>query len=315
MITHGSTTSTLDIPSRSIVPDEPLPRAVQRISLGLLDGAISDLRPSDDQSFDAGVHSARKRMKRLRAMLRLVRDDLGYRTYREENVVLRNTARTLSSVRDAWVLVETLRTMREMYTDLIDDGTFRTSETFLVALWEEQLRNVSKQTVTNAVCSLGTARSRFANYSIDDAVGNHYGAIAEGIRRVYRRGQRGMARAAATRSVEDLHEWRKRAKYLRYQMEALAPIYPRLITPTAKSLDELGELLGYDHDLAVLAQTIIDHPDSCRDDRERWMLVALIHERRTTTQSQAFRLGSALYIEQPSAFVERIGAYWEAGRR
>jgi hypothetical protein len=45
------------------------------------------------------------------------------------------------------------------------------------------------------------------------------------------------------------------------------------------------------------------------------MLVALIHERRTTLQAQKMRLGSALYVEEPSSFVDRIGAYWEVGRR
>ena len=104
-------------------------------------------------------------------------------------------------------------------------------------------------------------------------------------------------------------------KYLRYQMETLAPLYPDLIEPLAASLDQLGELLGDDHDLAVLADTIMRHPESCRDERERWMLIALIHEQRTNLQHQALRHGGALYAEQPSAFVDRIGAYWEAGRR
>ena len=45
------------------------------------------------------------------------------------------------------------------------------------------------------------------------------------------------------------------------------------------------------------------------------MLIALIHERRASLQAQAFRSGTALYAESPDSFVDRIGAYWEAGRR
>lgn len=127
-ITQSATASTLARSGRSIVPDEPLPRAVHRVSIGLLNRAIVDLRPHEDCSFDDGVHSARKRMKRLRAMLRLVRDDVGYRTYREENVALRDTARSMSSVRDGWVLVETLRRLRGTYTDLLDEETFMTPD-------------------------------------------------------------------------------------------------------------------------------------------------------------------------------------------
>jgi CHAD domain-containing protein len=314
-IAHHEAASTMALPTRSIVPDEPLPLAMRRITVGLLGKAIADLRPTDQESFDPGVHSARKGIKRLRGILRLVRDGIGYRAYREENVMLRNTARTLSAVRDAWVLVDTLRSLRKRYGDLLDDATFATPEAWLLSRHMERHELVTGQVVTNAIVSLGTARSRFGRFPIEGIIRNDFSAIAEGIERVYRRGHRGLKHASATRDVHDLHEWRKRVKYLRYQMEALTPMYPTLIGSTAQSLDELGELLGDDHDLAVLAETILEHPESCRDERERWMLIALIHERRTNLQAQALSIGTALYVEKPGAFVNRIGAYWEAGRR
>jgi len=314
-IAQRETPSEVARPARSIVPDEPLPTAVRRITVGLLSKAVKDLRPKDQESFDPGVHSARKKIKRLRGMLRMVRDDIGYRAYREENVMLRNTARTLSAVRDAWVLVDTLRTLRERYADLLDDATFATPEAWLLARHIERHELVTGQVVTDAIVSLGAARARFARFPIEGVIRDDFAALADGIERVYQRGRRGFDTASTTRDVHDLHEWRKRVKYLRYQMEALTPMYPTLIGSTAQNLDELGELLGDDHDLAVLADTILEHPESCRDERERWMLIALIHERRTNLQAQAVGIGSALYVEKPEAFVNRIGAYWEAGRR
>jgi CHAD domain-containing protein len=307
--------SSVALPTRSIVPDESLPLAMRRITVGLLARAIADLRPKNQKSFDTGVHSARKRIKRLRGILRMVRDDIGYHAYREENVMLRNTARTLSAVRDAWVLVDTLKSLRKSYADLLDGETFATPEAWLMERHIERHDSVTGSVVTNAITSLGTARRRFSNFAIEEAVRDDYAALAGGVERVYRRGHHGFAVARETRTVEDLHEWRKRVKYLRYQMEALTPMYPVLLGSTAKSLDELGELLGDDHDLAVLAETILAYPQSCRDERERWMLIALIHERRARLQAQALRHGAALYTEEPEAFVDRIGAYWEAGRR
>jgi CHAD domain-containing protein len=288
---------------------------MQRITVGLLGKAIADLRPKNQDGFDTGVHAARKKMKRLRGILRLVRDDIGYRAYREENVMLRNTARTLSGVRDAWVLVDTLRSLRNQYADLLDEATFATPEAWLMSRHLERHQRVTGQVVTDAIVNLGTARARFAAFPIESLVRNDFSALGAGIKRVYQRGHRGFDKARDTRNVHDLHEWRKRVKYLRYQMEALAPMYPTLIGSTAKSLDDLGELLGDDHDLAVLADTILEHPESCRDDRERWMLIALIHERRSNLQARAMGIGSALYVEAPEAFVDRIGAYWAAGRR
>jgi CHAD domain-containing protein len=299
---------------RRVDPDEALPSAVQRITVHLLDNAIVDLRQPEHRSFDANIHSARKNLKRLRGMIRLVRDQVGYRAYREENVVLRDTARMLSGLRDAGVLPKTLKAVRSHYKGLLDEDTFATPRAWLKSRRDERRSAVDQAIVHNAIVNLGSARSRFARYPIESVVSDEFDAIAPGIHRVYRRGLRGFEQSVDTRHTDALHEWRKRVKYLRFQMEALTPIQPGLIGATAKQLNVLGELIGDDRDLAVLADTILEHPESCRDERERRMLIMLIHERRLSHQLQAFRLGGALYAESPDAFVDRLGAYWDAGK-
>jgi CHAD domain-containing protein len=57
---------------------------------------------------DESVHRARKTLKRARASLRLLRGAVGHSTYRRENACLRDAARSLSRVRDARVMMETL---------------------------------------------------------------------------------------------------------------------------------------------------------------------------------------------------------------
>lgn len=312
---HSGLPPDIEGAGRGILPAEPLPLAVRRLGVDLLSGAIADLHLAEGPSFDTTVHSARKKLKRLRGQLRLVRDRIGYRTYRAENAVLRDTARMLSGVRDAWVLPATLHDLRTQYADLLDEATFAAPEAWLLSRHELRRRSVTNAVVGRAIVNLGAARSRFARYPLEDVVRDDFEAIAPGLHRVYRRGLRGYRRGVETRDVEDLHEWRKRVKYLRYQMESLTPMQPTLIGALAGELDVLGELLGDDHDLAVLAETILEHAESCRDDRERWMLIALIHERRANLQAQAFRIGAALYAEPPGSFVDRIGAYWESGRR
>jgi len=297
-----------------IAPDEPLPIAMQRITVDLLGRAISDLRPREQAPFDPGIHAARKKMKRLRGILRLARDQIGRETYRNANVVLRNTARSLSPVRDSWVLVETVREIRQRYADLLDEQTFTTTESWLLDRHHRQRSLVTGQTITSAVANLSTARRRFAVYPIEDVLDDEYASIAPGIGRVYRRGRRGFRRAAASRRTADLHEWRKRVKYLRYQMETLIPMQRMLIAAQSSELDTLGEILGDDHDLAVLEEVLLFHPDACPDGRERWLLVALIYENRTLLQAQATRMGRALYGESTGAFVSRIGDYWSAAR-
>lgn len=298
-----------------IAPAEPLPVAIRRMSIHLLDGAIDDLEGAHGDGIDEGVHAARKKMKRLRAILRLVRDDLGQRIYRHENVVLRDTARTIGAVRDARVLIITLRSLRDDYAGILDPGAFAETERWLVDRHRHLAAKTTEGVLTDAVANLEAARARFTSFDLAAVVTDDFEAIAPGVARVYRRGHRALRRSESTRSVEDLHEWRKRAKYLWYQMEALEPIQPHLIGSMAHELERLGELLGVDHDLAVLAGTVTGDPGICPDERERSLLLAAIGERRHRLQDAAFRIGDAVYGERRDDFVRRLGAYWRAGRR
>ena len=314
---HSEITVILDLrPSTdpAIASDEPLPAAIHRISIGLLDEAIRDLAGDGEQDFDAAVHAARKAMKRLRAILRLVRDDLGQRTYRSENVVVRDTARTIGAARDAKVLLGTLEALRERSGDLLAAATFSDTEKWLVARYEQARSEVTSGVLTRAVLNLATARSRFRAFPLSDLLSDDFTSIAPGIHRVYRRGRRGYGRSLTDPTVEDLHDWRKRAKYLWFQMEALQPLRPRSIGALAHELEELGEVLGQDHDLALLADAVLRDADACPDDRERALLIALIDLERTQLQERASRIGAGIYAERPGAFVDRIGAYWESGR-
>lgn len=297
-----------------MAPTEPLPLAIQRISVDLLDGAIADVRTAHGASLDASIHGARKKMKRLRGVMRLIRRAVGQRVHRSENAVLRDVARTFGDIRDARVRIDTVRGIRARYGDLLDTRTFSQTERWLVAAHDEAAASFTDEVRSHAIVHLAAARARFASFPVEDHVPDSFSAIASGIHRVYRRGQAGYERGTVNSSVDDLHEWRKRVKYLRFQMETLTPIQPGLIGTLAEELDRLGETLGADHDLAVLAATVERHPDACFDDRQRHLLYSLIDADRSLLQIQARRLGRALYAEHPDDFVNRINAYWDAAR-
>ena len=59
------------------------------------------------------VHEIRKSIKRIRAVLRLIRDEIGYSTYYRENVAYRDINRSLSDLRTFNVLILILEKIRE----------------------------------------------------------------------------------------------------------------------------------------------------------------------------------------------------------
>jgi CHAD domain-containing protein len=120
--------------------------------------------------------------------------------------------------------------------------------------------------------------------------------------------------AASQPTAEHFHQWRKRVKYLRHQMEILEPLWPEVVSAHAVSLDNLGELLGDEHDLAVLVQLVADIPSLSGDGMERAMVAALAQHRRRELQRAALTLGMRTYAESPDRFLDRMGIYWKSGR-
>ena len=114
-------------------------------------------------------------------------------------------------------------------------------------------------------------------------------------------------------SVENLHEWRKQAKYLRHQLEVLEPIQPVAMAELAGRLHELTQLLGDGHDLAVLRQKLVAGP-AAPAGRIRETLVTLIDRRRAELEQEALQLGRRLFADKPKDFTERLKSYWKAWR-
>jgi CHAD domain-containing protein len=152
------------------------------------------------------------------------------------------------------------------------------------------------------------ARSRPTLWSLD-----HKGwqALENGIRRVYKSGYRALAKVAAQPSAENLHEWRKQAKYLWYQMEALEPIQPKVLKKFNRQCHKLTTLLGDNHDLDVLQKTLSSNPDAFAQENGADILT-LIQRRRGELQIQSFELGRLVYRESPKVFVSRLAKYWKS---
>lgn len=298
--------------------DEPLADAMRRITMSQFDIAINGVAHAED--IDLGIHEARKALKRIRGLLRLVRDEIGYPVYRNENVVLRDIGRTLAPVRDSNVLVGTFENVDETYGAALSPTASGQITAFLHLNHRRLRASVvdDRQGMADLVVSLKASRSRFASHGSPSnpnpstAIRDDFASISGGLARVHRRGRRAMKRSDTRRDTASLHEWRKRVKYLRYQTETLMPLWPDLVGAYAHRLDELGEVLGDEHDLAVLQSLLADSGPT--SDEVTTVINLLIDHIREPLQERAFTLGRSIYTESTSAFVTRMDSYWAAAR-
>lgn len=302
-------------PAFRLMGGEFLASGLQRVSLEQLDFAIAALQ---EFSLEIGIHEARKAMRRVRAVLRLVRDPLGFSVYRAENAALRDIGRVIGGSRDATVLVETVQGLSLLYDGVLDADAFGDLLHHLRGRDELIRRRITAYTVNNVVVDLQAARTRFASWprtlTAQGATTDDFEAVRLGIRRVYRRGRRRLVDAAHHPTAEAHHVWRKRVRYLRFQMELLEGMWPRMQQGLASDLAHLADVLGAEHDLAMLEAVLRSEPAMLPDPAARQVLTALVARNRVRLQRAAQPVGRRVFAEAPNLFVDRLETYWRVWR-
>ncbi|MBI4640654.1 MAG: CHAD domain-containing protein, partial [Candidatus Tectomicrobia bacterium] len=74
---------------------ESVPEGIKRIVREHIDGALDQLPGQTDADRDEAIHNVRKLFKEIRAVLRMVRDEIGGDVYEKENICFRDAGRRL----------------------------------------------------------------------------------------------------------------------------------------------------------------------------------------------------------------------------
>lgn len=286
-----------------------------RIIESELADAIDDLTDVIDDNQAKAVHDCRKRLKKIRAVARLVRPGLGG-SYDVVNRHARDAARELSPLRDATALAATFAAQADKLVDADDQAlndTFGQVSGIMSARGAATEAELSSElgAIRRAIGELEQLHELVDGPTVDE---DGWDAIADGLARTYRRGRKGLARSIESPTPEHFHEWRKRVKYTRHHMDLLGPSASEILVPLERALHDLSDLLGDAHDLAVIGDFIrSDDPVVARiDGVERVGL--LLDGARDDLERRSVALGRRLYAEKPKRFTKRVGTYWDIWR-
>jgi CHAD domain-containing protein len=286
--------------------DESVPKGVRRLALEQLDKAREALDRRGEDPVEA-VHDARKCFKRLRALGRLVRDELGEGEYRRDNALFRDAARPLSEVRDAHALLQAADALAERCGE-VPPQAWATLRGGL----ERRERRVSGalrgEVIEPILDALDEGERRVKKWRI----GRGFSALAPGLRQSCRRARTAFDAARAEPTTENLHEWRKLVKYLWHHLQVVQAIRPDVLDDLADRMHRLGDLLGDDHDLAVLASLLDQGAVSAGEGASG--VRAAIERSRAELQREALQMGDEIHRDRPKDLVELLGAYWHEWR-
>jgi hypothetical protein len=318
-----------------LLSEETPASGYRRIALAQLDLAIEHLSGGSLLAPEQAVHETRKALKRVRALTRLLEGELGAKRADRERAVLRDAAARLAGARDAEVMVSTLDALVERHPRELGRG--RGVMELRSDLERERMRASARMlgdvaTHERVAEELAAVRARVAKWKLPE---NRPAAklTGPGLEHIYRAGRTGRRRAdRRSADARVLHRWRKHVKDLRYAAEVLdvrgaASGDPkpagkrrskrskreakrgRRIAKVARRADGLGEMLGEEHDLMLLAERVRAHkPLKRRRKRTRKRLLRAIARRRERLRKRALREGERLYADKPGRFVRNVRA-------
>lgn len=277
------------------------------MTIAQLDLAILTLQGAPAGELHLAVHETRKAIKRVRTLRRLRRRASSRAREEHRKAVLREAAAALSGARDAKVALDTLQALARRHQGKLAGSTgVARLHAALLAEHEAAERALQESGAReHALRLLKATRAQLAEEGPAKDSRRQARIVQAGFARIYRRGRRAMRRARRRRRIAEMHEWRKRVKDLRYGAEALRP--GKRMARVARDADRLGEALGEEHDLALLAQRVRAEDELFRGDRSsRKALLRAIERRRRKLRARAFEAGSKLYARSPKRFERRL---------
>jgi CHAD domain-containing protein len=246
---------------------------------------------------NGAVHDSRKRVKKLRALLRLVR--AGFPQAQAECRLLGDAARRLSAVRDAEVM---LAVHDRLAPDLPDTPL----RAHLAATLDAARADPAQHAHTAAFRdTLSDVRARAADWRVK---GNDARVLRKGLARTRHRALLAMDAALDDREGEPMHDFRKRVKDIWYQARLLSPVWPAIMDPMADQAGDLGEMLGDHHDLIVFAALLDTLPHDIADLRTRAALA------RAEIEAKAFPMGRLLLAGDPDHVAGLWCDWWQDWR-
>jgi CHAD domain-containing protein len=262
-----------------------------------------DIDPANDAKL---VHEARKAVKRMRALARMRREEMGEREFHRVNASLRDAGRRLARARDAEVRLATLRRLADRHPKALAlEGIERLRATLVSDRGQAGLPARgpgSQRRVLDDVAEMRRELSRW------NALDHDFDALAPGLRRIYREGRRRYGRVKRRRArPQDLHDWRKRVKALYYALDMLGGANAKATRRLTRRAERLGEALGEEHDLWMLAGYVEAHPEALGDSDSARVLLKLVERRRERLLERALAAGARVYADRPGRFTHRVG--------
>jgi CHAD domain-containing protein len=289
--------------------DQPVSSEIRRIVVKQLELATSELKSIGDPQSNEAIHAARRRIKKIRAVIRLIEPVLN-KASREADKRLRDVNRMLAPVADGHEIVETLKHLGQKYGRGLGPRTLASIRAGLVDREERTDRKIQTDGVLQKAADALRAECKTVDKWRLKTEG--FAAIAPGLEESFRQAQEAMIVALDRPTARHYHTWRRHVKDHWFQVRLLEGLCGNKLTSYQIQLEALDGTLGEYHNLALLRNVLI--ADGYVSRRETACCLRAARRYQRELRRQAHSTGARVYAETPRRFLQRVQRLWRAVR-
>ncbi|RWX79153.1 CHAD domain-containing protein [Neorhizobium lilium] len=290
-------------------PDRPFTAEFRSAVKSQLSKAI-ELLEEQPQGPHEAAHDARKKFKRVRALYRLIQPEA--KAFRNrENTRIRDMAQTLSAVRDATALVETV--------DYLTTGAGSPEEvaalTFASRTLSDRRDRIAAEEhdlparMKAAAASCREAIDALDELKLDDGGRKTARMLAKAWKTQRLRALAALEECHGNAHAEAFHELRKSGQTYWMHLALLGGIWPSAMRAKQEEAKQLVDLLGHEHDLSVLTQLVNESPELFGSSETLARILGAIIARQQSLRQEALPLAEKVFGDQADlegAIIERL---------
>lgn len=299
-----------------IDPTLPLDDEVRRILRQQVTAAASTLGGTG-KGRDRDLHGARKRLKKLRGLLRLIRPgDPAF--YARENARFRDIAHDLAAGRNAGALVETVDRFLAEYAAEAEEGGLADIREALAARRDRIVsdRSSMDDAVARAAASLQEGLGALAGLSLPHERAEAAKVVRKGAKKTLAKARKHLDAASKDGEPEAFHELRKAVKYHWMHAGLMRAAWPGEVGEYRKRVKALGERLGELNDIAAMRDLLAREGDALAEAGEIEFFLGLMKRKEKGLRKDALAQAGRLFDASPKKRAAAVAkAYAKAGPR
>jgi CHAD domain-containing protein len=297
--------------SNRIRPDRPLDDEVQRVAAHQLGKAMAVLtdRP---QGLHEAVHAARKNIKRVRGLYRLIAPR-AREFQQQENDRLRDMARTLSGVRDATALIEVSHYLQATATSE-DELHALARVTEVLTTRRDRLSEAEtdlEDKAQAAIATCGEAIQALKGASFESGRRDTARLFQKSWRRNGDKAMQALSECQGEAAhAESFHDLRKRSQDCWMHHMLLRDVWPAAMHAKQLEAKALVDVLGRYLDLSILSGVADREPHLFNGSDDRARLLEAIISRQQTAREEALNRGRWVFADKPEREARTIKRLW-----